>query len=122
MRHREIHRIRDETFAAGLVVACRGGLEVVGGFDGDDGVQDHRTEVAAAAGGLDHRAHRLVGVVGDDDAVADGDVQVAQHVALAERGEQQLFGVPTVGVAVEGAVGGTVDRRFPGRRNVCSRP
>ena len=62
-------------------------------------------EVAAAVGGLGHGAVSLIGVPGDHDAGGRAGVQVGKHVALGERGSEQLLGIPPARVAPEGRVG-----------------
>ena len=70
----------------------------------DARTQGRLAERAAAAAVLDHRARRGIRVPAHDHPVTGGDVQVREHVALAERGEQQLLGIPPLAVAVEDAV------------------
>ena len=48
----------------------------------------------------------VVGVARHHDIVPHGDVEVGQHVALGERGEQELLGIPAVALAVERRVRG----------------
>ena len=105
VEHGEVHRGRDEAVGRGLGgdgLRC-GDHRVV--RDRDPGTQGHRGEVPALAD-LAHRADRAVGVGAHHDAVVHRGVQVAEQVALRERREQQLLGVPPRPVAAEGGVGG----------------
>src|SRR5712691_2264533 len=73
----------------------------------------HLGELAAAARRVHHhRADRGVGVVGDDHSPVRAQMQVPQHVALSERGDQQFLRVPAGGVAAEGGVGRAEDGRL----------
>ncbi len=86
-----------------------GELSVPAG-DRDDGAKRHRREVATAVVSLLHCSRCGIRVCGDDDAVAGRDVQVAEEMALAESRQEQLFGVPAIGVAAEGPIGRTLER------------
>ena len=55
----------------------------------------------AAAPVLDHDARRVVLVSHHDHARLDARVQVRQQMALAERGQQKVLGIPPAGIAAE---------------------
>ncbi len=78
-------------------------LDVAAG-NRDARTQRHRCELAATARGLLHRADRSIRICEHDHAMTGCDVQVAEHVALCERRDQELFRIPAVGITVEGAI------------------
>src|SRR5699024_9011885 len=55
---------------------------------------------------------RGIRVTRDDDAAFHRGVKVRQHMALCERGEKQLLGVPPVGITVECLIGRASDLGF----------
>ncbi|GAB7303524.1 hypothetical protein MAFF212519_13860 [Clavibacter michiganensis] len=95
------------------LVQRRRELDVRGILDRDDGPQRDLDEVPAAVVRLPHGAGGLVAVAHDHDARRGGRVQVAEQVALRERGDEGLLGVPAVDVAAERAVGGSQEVGLP---------
>ena len=104
MVHGKRDRCSDEALLGRLGVQLGSERDHRGVGHRDHGTQRDLGERAAAAAVLPHRPRRSVGVRAHDDSVIGRDVQVREHVALAERGQQQLLGVPAIAVAVEGAV------------------
>ena len=72
--------------------------------DRHDRTESHRGKVTAAIRGLLHDAGRGVGIVRHHDASAGRNMEVAEKVALAEGRDEQLLGIPPIGVAVEDPV------------------
>ena len=77
--------------------------------DGHHRSQRYRSEMAAAIRRLLHGASGGIRVVRDDHAVAGGNMEIAEQVALGERGDEHLLGIPSIGIAVENAVGRPAD-------------
>ena len=71
---------------------------------------------------LGHGAVGLIGVPGDHDAGGRAGVQIGKHVALGERGSEQLLGIPPAWVAPEGRVGTARDGLRPRPSPAPSRP
>ena len=67
---------------------------------------EHDLGEPATVTGLLHRAGGPVPIAGDDHPVHRAQVQVGQQVAVRQSRHQQQLGVPPVGVAPEGRVGG----------------
>ncbi len=86
------------------------GIHHVSGFHCHERAQSHGRETATSVSRLLHRAFGGIGVRGHDDAAKYGNVQIAEHVALAERGNQELFRIPPIGVSVEGSVSRRLNR------------
>jgi hypothetical protein len=80
------------------------------------GDRHHRRErhlrEAPAVAVLKHRAGRSVLIGGDDDAFERAQRQVREHVAVGEARDQQLLGVPALGLAPERRVGARLDHRL----------
>src|ERR1019366_3807650 len=55
---------------------------------------------------------RGVDVSGDDDSGRGAEMEVPEHVALGERGEEQFLRAPPLRIAPEGGVGGAADHRL----------
>src|SRR5580692_1913977 len=110
---REVHRAGDEAPLVGFLMQQGRLLDHVRGGYGDPWPEHDLGEMAAAVGGLGHGAVRLIGVPGDHDARRRAGVQVGKHVALGERGREQLLGIPPARVAPEGRVGTTRDGLRP---------
>lgn len=73
------------------------------------------SEFAAAVPVQVQGALGVVRILGHHDAVFHRNVQVGEHMALGQRGEQELFRIPPVLVPVEGGVGGAGEIRKSGR-------
>ena len=74
-----------------------------------DRTESHSGEVSASIRRLLHDAGRVIRVVRHHNAVARRDMEVAEQVALAERRDEQLLGIPPIGIAVKDPVGRTAD-------------
>ena len=112
MAHGEVDRAGDETKSCRLVVKnCS--RTAHGLFrDGDQGPEHDVAELATSVGQFDHRSDRRVAVGGYPDARARGEVQVPEHVALRERGNEQLLRVPARNITTEGDVRRARDNRL----------
>ena len=84
------------------------------GFTVTSGFSTTAVKLAAAVGLLDHGAFGAVDIGGDDDAGDGTEVQVPEHVAGRERGDQQLLRIVAGGIAAEARIGGAGDRRLAG--------
>ncbi len=73
--------------------------------NGDDRAQNDLPESSRAVRGRDEHPFGGVVVALHDDPVGDRDVEVTQQVALGERRDEHLFGVPAIDIAVEHAGG-----------------
>jgi hypothetical protein len=91
---------------------------LLGVVDRDDRGEDDFRQAAAVAAVLGHRAGRVVLVGDHDDALAGAQRQVSEHVAFGERGDQELFGVPALGLPAEGGIGAAEDDGLAGRGDV----
>ena len=76
------------------------------------GMQGHLDELTGPGRLHAHRPGGPVGVADDDDARARRHVQRPQHVALAQRGDEQVLGRVPGGVAAERGVGGAEQGRL----------
>ena len=74
-----------------------------------DRTESHSDEVSPSIHRLFHDAGRFIRVVRHHNAVARRNMEVAEQVALAERRDEQLLGIPPIGVAVEDPVRRTAD-------------
>lgn len=104
MVHREVHTAGNETLRGGFRMQGQG--EFLGGRIGDLNfrVQRDLGKLSAAIGVHHQRAGGGVFIARDDYPVHDGHVQIREHVALGEGGDQELFRVPAVAVAVKGPI------------------
>ncbi len=73
--------------------------------------------LAAAALVFDHRSHRFVAVVRHDDLRLRTKVEIPQHVAGRQRGDQQVFRIPARGIAAKCRIGRAEQVRPARRRN-----
>src|SRR5690348_5481350 len=109
--HREIHGIGDEAGVMRRLVRGLGLGWVAGGSDGHRGAQHHLDEAAAIAFG-GHRAFGSIAIRRHHHAGHGGHVQIRQHVAGRQRRDQHVLGIVLRGIAAEGGVGRTGDRRL----------
>lgn len=91
--HGEVDRVRDEAAFVGLLVQRSCPLGQCGIGDGDPGTQRDLFEAAGV-----HHTFGLVEIVDHHDPGLDGQMQVPEHVALGQRRDQQLLGIPAVRV------------------------
>ena len=113
---READGTGDEAEAGGFVVQLQGYCGVGTGRDGDVRMQHDAGEMAAAAGCFDHGCIGLILIGRDDDAIDGAAVQIRQHVAGREAGEQEFLGIVAGPIAAEMGVGGAWNRgQFAGR-------
>jgi len=81
----------------------------VPGRNSHDRAQGDRGKVTATIRRLLHGADRGIRVIRDDDAVARRDMKIAEQVALGQGGDEQLFRVPPVLIAMEDPIRRTGD-------------
>ena len=103
MVHGEGYRLRDEAVLARRGVGLHGRLRHCGVGDRDNRVQRSAREPPSCSCGLEHRRCRIP-IGSHHHAALHGLVQIREHVALRQRGQEQLLRIVPVGIAVERAI------------------